>query len=169
MSCDTQLNCRTLFTEATALLPSSFFGFLFACSSTFQFLAPNWRHHSGRCQYSQSDSVQKPFKRLCTAVERISQTGLLPLTFLFLDTLLPNVFEDCGSEGGSAFRVGFARYLLSCQNHRRRIPRYPHGLQLGRVKFFLADHMHTRATNSPSSGYFFYVTGNTHSSEAKRM
>ena len=68
---------------------------------------------------------------------------LLPLAFLFLDTLLPRVFEDCGSEGGSAFRVGFARYLLSCQNHRRRIPRYPHGLQLGRVKFFLANNMHT--------------------------
>ena len=36
VSCNTQLNCRTLFTAATALLLSSFFGFLFGCSSTFQ-------------------------------------------------------------------------------------------------------------------------------------
>ena len=169
MSCDTQLNCRTLFTEATALLPSSFFGFLFACSSTFQFLAPNWASPFGKMPILTKRFGAKTFQTSLHGCRANFSDWLLPLTFLFLDTLLPNVFEDCGSEGGSAFRVGFARYLLSCQNHRRRIPRYPHGLQLGRVKFFLADHMHTRATNSPSSGYFFYVTGNTHSSEAKRM
>ena len=61
VSCDTQLNCRTLFTTATALLSSSFFGFLFGCSSTFQcgneHSAPNLQPesdlengHSGGCQ-----------------------------------------------------------------------------------------------------------------------
>ena len=35
-SCETQPNCRTLFTIATALLSPPFFGLLFGCSSTFQ-------------------------------------------------------------------------------------------------------------------------------------
>ena len=35
VTCDTQLNCRALFTIAPALLSSPFFGFLFGCSSTF--------------------------------------------------------------------------------------------------------------------------------------
>ena len=39
---------------------------------------------------------------------------LLPLRLLLLDALLPRVFEECGSEGGSAFGVGFARSSLSC-------------------------------------------------------
>ena len=36
VSCDTQLNSRTLFTLATALLSSPFFGFLFGCSAAVQ-------------------------------------------------------------------------------------------------------------------------------------
>ena len=36
-------------------------------------------------------------------------------------------------------------HLAVGRHHRRRTPRYPHGLQLGRVKVFLADHTHTRS------------------------
>ena len=32
-------------------------------------------------------------------------------------------------------------HLAVGRHHRRRIPRYPQGLQLGRVKVFLADHV----------------------------
>ena len=36
--------------------------------------------------------------------------------FTRLDTLVLRVFEDCGSEGGAAFSVGFcARSFLSCR------------------------------------------------------
>ena len=35
-SCDTQPNCRALFTTATALLSPPFFGLLLGCSSSFQ-------------------------------------------------------------------------------------------------------------------------------------
>ena len=63
----------------------------------------------------------------------------------------------------------FGSHLAVGRHHRRRIPRYPHGLHLDRVKVFLADHMHTSAgihhKLSLSSGSFIYVTGNTHSSE----
>ena len=42
------------------------------------------------------------------------------------------------------YRDFFSGLHLAVGRHqRRRSPRYPHGLQLGRVKVFLADHMHT--------------------------
>ena len=74
VSWNTQPNCRASFNIATALLPTSFFGFLFGCSSTFgcgnehsapnlhpDFVLLNW--HSGGCQYSHGDWVQVPFKK----------------------------------------------------------------------------------------------------------
>ena len=33
------------------------------------------------------------------------------LSFLFLEAPVPRVLEDCGSEGGATFGVGFARSL----------------------------------------------------------
>ena len=125
-SCDTQPNCRTLFTNATALLSPPFFGLLFGCSSTFQcgneHSVPNLHPdsdlqncHSGGCQHSQGDLVQVHFKKYLHGGRLKFSDWLLPLAFLFLDTLLPRVFEDCGSEGGAAFGVGFARSLLSCR------------------------------------------------------
>ena len=41
-------------------------------------------------------------------------------------------------------RFSICSHLAVGRHHRRRILRNPHGLQFGRVKFFLADHMHTR-------------------------
>ena len=52
---------------------------------------------------------------LCTAVDLSSQTDSGLWGSFVLDALLPRVFEVGGSEGGSAFGVGFARSLLSCR------------------------------------------------------
>ena len=113
-SCDTQLNCRTLFIIATALLiclvvlqPSS------AQMSTMRrtyipiYIREDANTHKAIwCKY---------LSRSILHGGRLNFSDcLLPLAF-FLDTLLLRVFEDCGSEGGAAFGVGFARSLLSCQ------------------------------------------------------
>ena len=74
----------------------SFFGFYCGCGRY-----KSW--HSGGCQYSQSDLVQVPFKKFLHGGRLNFSDWFLPLAFRFLDTLLPRVFEDCGSEGGSAF------------------------------------------------------------------
>ena len=70
--CNTQLNCRTCFTTAIALVSPPFFGFLFGCSSTFQcgneLFSPNlhpvsdlYNWHPGRCRKSQGNPVQVPY------------------------------------------------------------------------------------------------------------
>ena len=69
--------------------------------------------HSGGCQYSQGDLVQVPFKKCVHGCRLNFSDWLLPLMFVFLDTLLPRFFD--GSEGVAAFGVGFARSLLSCR------------------------------------------------------
>ena len=99
---------------------------LFVCSSTFQcgnkHSAPNLQPdshiqtwHSGGCQNSQGDSVRVPFKMYLHGCRMNFPDWLLPLTFLFLDALLPRVFGVGGSEGGAVFGVGFARSFLSCR------------------------------------------------------
>ena len=52
--------------------------------------------------------MQVPFKKYLHGGRFNFSDSLLPLAFLFLDTLQPRVSEDCGSEGGTAFGVGFA-------------------------------------------------------------
>ena len=60
--------------------------------------------------------VQVPFKKYLHG-RLIFSDWLLPLALLFLDTLLPRVFEDCGSEAGAAFGVGFARSYSNAGNY----------------------------------------------------
>ena len=53
--------------------------------------------------------MQVPFKKCLHGCRLVLSDWLLPLAFLLLDALLPpRVFEDCGSEGGAAFGVGFS-------------------------------------------------------------
>ena len=59
--------------------------------------------------------VQEPFKKYLHGGRLNSQTGFFLWHFFFSTHFPPRVFEDCGSEGGSAFGVGFARSLLSCR------------------------------------------------------
>ena len=117
VSCDTQLNCRTLFPVTTALLSQLFFGPLFGWSSAIQcgneHPAPNYTR--GRMPILTKRFGASTFQEVSTRRSIVFSCWRLPLAFLFLDTLLPRVFEDCGSESGSAFGVGFARSLLSCQ------------------------------------------------------
>ena len=124
-SCDTQLNCRTLFTIATALLLSSVFGFLFGWSSTFRwgnelsapnlhpdFVLQNW--HSGGCQDSQGDFGASTFQEVFTrrSIEFLRLASAPGISFS-RHTATSFFVLYCGSEGGSAFGVGFARSLLS--------------------------------------------------------
>ena len=51
--------------------------------------------------------MQVPFKKFLLGCRLVLQDGLLPLRLLFLDALLP--LDVGGSEGGSAFGVGFTR------------------------------------------------------------
>ena len=63
-------------------------------------------------------------------------------------------------------------HLAVGRHHRRRIPRHPHGLQLGRVKVFIAHHMHTlapeSATNSLPSCFIVDAAGKLHSSVGEK-
>ena len=81
----------------------------------------------------------------------------------FLVIRVPMIFAEFpqGKNCGSFFKMhncdeeveffdvysGFfvCSHLAVGRHHRRRISRYPHGLQLSRVKVLLTDHMHTRS------------------------
>ena len=132
-SCETQPNCGTVFTKATALFSSSvgmvallglftwlFFNFVVReqtqtsvpCFATrFCFKRLDIRedantHKAISCKYF-SNSIS-------TSVNESHQGLLLPLILLFFDTLRPRVID--GSEGVAASDVGFcARSLLSCR------------------------------------------------------
>ena len=124
VSCDTQINCRTFFTKTTVLLSSSFFGFLFGCSSTFQC----GNEHSAPQLTSRFSFQQLTFGRVnthkaiwCKYLSREVSTRrsieLLRLpsasSISFFSTHVYLVFlENCGSECGAASDAGFVRSLL---------------------------------------------------------
>ena len=99
VSCDTQLNGRTLIRIATALLPSHFFGFWFGCSSAelisrFPFIELTFGRMPILTWRFRASTFQEVLTRRSIEFHRLA---FLPLAFLFLDTLLPRVFKDIGT------------------------------------------------------------------------
>ena len=127
MSCDTQLNSRTLFTIASALLSSPFFGFSFGCSSTFQcgnkHSAPNLHYNSIQaCRIDIREDANTHKAIWCKYLSRSIYTAsrlnfpdwFLPLTFLVFDFYFG--FWDLVSQRVARFLVSvFVRSLPSCR------------------------------------------------------
>ena len=126
-SCDTQPNCRTLFTISCCTFVTTLLGlfiWLFLNlpvrkRALFAELKPRFR------------PIELTFGRMSIVTRwlhgcrRILPIWLLPLTLLFLDPLLPRSID--GSEGGAALGVGFgARSWLSCRKlHWSPFEHYP--------------------------------------------
>ena len=119
--------------------------------------APNWLPFSfKRTDIRENANTHKAIwckylsRSIYTAVDWISQTGFCFWQFLFLDTLLPRVFEDCGSEGGPAFGVGFAWSLLSCRKlHWSPLEHWPLLLSIDSKLLVLFQHHLTPCDSWP--------------------
>ena len=100
-SCDTQLNCRTLFTTATALL-SSPLALCAELTSRFSFVELKFGEMPILTRLFGASTFQEVLTRQSIEFLRlVSASGNL-----FLDSLLPRVFNFCCSEGGTALAVG---------------------------------------------------------------
>ena len=134
VSCDTQLNCRALFTIATALLSSPFFGFLLGCSSTCAELTSRFRLIKltfGRMptvtRWFSASTFQEVPARLSIGLPRRTPASEGPSFFstnFYLLVLVAQRLER-------VFGVDFARSWLSCRKlHWSPLEHCPFSLHL---------------------------------------